>query len=88
MMNDTRFLRRADAARYVREKWGLPCAPRTLAKIACLTSDGPVFRLAGRFPLYDPKDLDEWAQSRIGQPQRSTSDKTVDIPKRVMESDR
>ena len=27
-----RFLRRADAAKYIREKWGIPMAPRTLPK--------------------------------------------------------
>jgi hypothetical protein len=59
-----KFLRRADAARYIRDKWGLPCAPRTLAKLACISSEGPIFRLAGRFPLYDPKDLDDGAHSR------------------------
>ncbi|WP_421761331.1 hypothetical protein [Devosia sp.] len=34
---------------------------------------GPVYRKAGRFPIYAPDDLDTWAQRRIGAPRRSTS---------------
>lgn len=34
---------------------------------------GPVFRKAGRTSLYDPVDLDAWAQARIGQLRKSTS---------------
>ena len=35
---------------------------------------GPVFRKAGRYPLYEPSELDRWAEARIGPPQRSTSE--------------
>jgi hypothetical protein len=66
------FLRRADAANYLQQKYGLRCAKQTLAKLAVL-GDGPVFRNAGRVPLYAPADLDEWALSRIGKPRTSTS---------------
>lgn len=67
-----RYLRRADAARYVIETWGIPCSSRWLAKLA-VTGGGPVYRKAGRFPIYAPEDLDAWAQQRIGAPRRSTS---------------
>jgi len=66
------YLRRAAAARYVREAWGLPCSSKWLAKLA-VTGGGPVYRKAGRFPIYTAVDLDTWAQSRIGAPRRSTS---------------
>jgi hypothetical protein len=66
------FLRRADAANYLQQKYGLRCAKQTLAKFAVL-GGGPVFRNAGRVPLYAPKDLDEWALSRVGKPRKSTS---------------
>jgi hypothetical protein len=66
------FLRRADAADYLQQKYGLRCAKQTLAKLAVL-GGGPVFRNAGRVPLYAPKDLDDWALSRIGKPRTSTS---------------
>jgi hypothetical protein len=69
-----RFLRRADAAKYVRERWGLPLATRTLAKIACVSSDGPEMHYAGRIPLYTPESLDKWAAKKIGPPRSSTSD--------------
>jgi hypothetical protein len=69
-----RLLRRAEAAAYVTETYGLPCSPKTLAKLACVSSDGPPFRLAGRIPLYPKPGLDAWAQSKIGPLVRSTSE--------------
>jgi hypothetical protein len=71
-----RYFTRTDAARHVRDTWGLPCSPRWLAKLA-VTGGGPVFRKAGRTPLYTPSDLDAWAQSRISGPRHSTSDREV-----------
>jgi hypothetical protein len=69
-----RLLRRTEAAQYITAKYGIPCSPKTLAKIACVSSDGPPFRLAGRFPLYPTSGLDAWAQSKIGPLVRSTSE--------------
>jgi hypothetical protein len=66
------FLRRVDAANYLQQRYGLRCAKQTLAKLAVL-GGGPVFRNAGRVPLYAPSDLDEWALSRMGKPRTSTS---------------
>jgi hypothetical protein len=68
----SRYLRRASAAFYVRENWGLPCSAKWLAKLA-VVGGGPIYRKAGRFPLYSPDDLDRWAESRLGAPRRSTS---------------
>ena len=62
------------AARYVEETYGFPCSPKTLAKIACVSSEGPPFRKAGRIPLYPKSGLDDWAQSKIGPLVRSTSE--------------
>ena len=70
---DNRFLRRADAAAYVCNRYGFPCSRQWLAKLAVI-GGGPVFRKAGRFPIYSPADLDAWAQSRIGPAQTSTSE--------------
>jgi hypothetical protein len=67
------LLRRTAAAEYVTEKYGFPCSPKTLAKLACVSSDGPPFRRAGRIPLYPTSGLDSWAQSKIGPLVRSTS---------------
>jgi len=35
---------------------------------------GPMFRKAGRYPIYEPTELDRWAEARIGPQQRSTSE--------------
>jgi hypothetical protein len=69
-----RMFRRSDAAKYVTETYGFPCSPNWLAKLACVSSDGPPFRLAGRTPLYPKFSLDIWAQSKIGPLVRSTSE--------------
>lgn len=69
-----RLLRRTDAAKYVTDTFGLPCSPRTLAKLACVSSKGPPFRLAGRIPLYPTSGLDAWALAKIGPLVRSTSE--------------
>jgi hypothetical protein len=69
-----RLLRRTEAAQYVTATYGIPCSPKTLAKLACVSSEGPPFRMAGRFPLYPTSGLDTWAQSKIGPLVRSTSE--------------
>jgi hypothetical protein len=66
-------MRRADAARYIRETHGIPCAPATLAKYACL-GGGPTFRKAGKFPIYARADLDAWADLRLSKPVHATSE--------------
>jgi hypothetical protein len=71
-MEEAKFLRRKDAAQYLREKYGVGSAA-TLAKLATI-GGGPIFRKNGRIPLYLGKDLDTWALARIGQPRRSTSE--------------
>jgi hypothetical protein len=72
--NQARLLRRTEAAKYVTENYGFPCSPKTLAKLACVSSEGPPFRMAGRIPLYPIPNLDAWAQSKIGPLVRSTSE--------------
>jgi hypothetical protein len=67
------MMRRADAARYIRESHAIPCSPATLAKYACL-GGGPAFRKAGKFPIYSRADLDAWARERLGMLVRSTSE--------------
>ena len=70
-------LRRVDAARYLQDKWGLPRSTRTLAKIACIASDGPPMIYAGRFPLYPIDGLDVYARAQLSKPVRSTSQRPV-----------
>jgi len=72
--NQERLLRRSEAAKYVTETYGIPCSPKTLAKLACVSSEGPPFRHAGRYPLYPTSGLDAWAQRKMGPLVRSTSE--------------
>jgi hypothetical protein len=67
------YFRRADAAAYIRDKYGFPCSRQWLAKLA-VVGGGPLFRKAGRYPIYAPSDLDQWARARIGPTQQSTSE--------------
>ena len=66
------FLRRTEAAQHIQQKWGYPCSPRTLAKYA-VVGGGPLFRKAGRYPLYHPDDLDSWISGKLSDPVTSTS---------------
>lgn len=76
MTDAKRYLRREDAAQHVRDTWGIPCSTNWLAKLACV-GGGPTFRMAGRFPIYAPVDLNFWAAARISDPRRSTSEAPV-----------
>ena len=67
------LVRRADAAKYVEDKYGFGCSKRTLAKLACV-GGGPRFRMAGRVPLYPKDELDAWARAKIGPLIKSTSE--------------
>jgi len=73
-VNPERLLRRTEAANYITETYGIPCSPKTLAKLACVSSEGPPFRMPGRIPLYPIPGLDAWAQNKIGPLVRSTSE--------------
>jgi hypothetical protein len=74
--NPERHLRRVAAAKYVVETHNVPCSPKTLAKLACVSSAGPPFRLMGRFPLYPISGLDAWALAKLklGPLVRSTAE--------------
>src|SRR5262249_27761667 len=67
-----RYLRRSEAARYLREEWGWRGTAGTRAKIAALTNEGPKMPSAGRIPLSPPRSLDQYALQNIGPARRST----------------
>jgi hypothetical protein len=71
-MHPAQYLRRKQAGEYLKSKYGFG-SEKTLAKLACI-GGGPEFRKAGPAAIYEPPKLDEWALSKIGAPQRSTSD--------------
>lgn len=60
-----KLLMRGDAAEYITQNY-FPCSPATMAKWACISSDGPPFRLIMRKPYYAREDIDAWAKSKIG----------------------
>ncbi len=66
-------LRRSEASKYLKDRWGIHRAPSTLAKLACI-GGGPLFEKCGRMPLYTPDHLDQYAKSILSPPLRSTSD--------------
>jgi hypothetical protein len=72
--NSDRLFRRTAAANYLTATYGFSCSPKTLAKWACVNSDGPPFRMFGRTPLYPKSCLDAWAQDRLGPIVRSTTE--------------
>jgi hypothetical protein len=65
--------RRTEAANYLESVWGIPCATKTLAKLA-VVGGGPVFRKAGRTPLYPEVALDDWARRKLTKRVHSTSE--------------
>ena len=69
------YLRRDKAAEYLQERFGAYTLG-TLEKLASI-GGGPKFRKFGRFPVYTPADLDEWAMSRMSPPVSSTSELPV-----------
>lgn len=77
MVNESRpRLRRAEVPAYLMEKHGIPCALKTLNKLASI-GGGPAMQYAGRIPLYRPEDLDAWAAERLSKPVRSTAERNA-----------
>lgn len=71
-MQSPQYLRRKAAGEYLKAKYGFG-SEKTLAKLATI-GGGPLFHKAAKAAIYKPEDLDAWAQSKIGAPQKSTSD--------------
>ena len=73
MIEKSRRLRRKEASTYLRDKWGIIRAPKTLAKLAVI-GGGPPFEKDGRFPLHTEEGLDEWARSQLSPLVHSTAE--------------
>jgi hypothetical protein len=68
-----KFLRRKEAAAYLKEKYGFS-SERALAKAACV-GGGPEFhRLGSRTVVYTHEALDRWVMNRLSPPLHSTSE--------------
>lgn len=58
-------------------------APATLAKIRCVSNDGPPFMRLGRKIVYARADLDAWLDARRAS---STSDADRRLPRRLTDA--
>lgn len=72
-MTGTGRLRRREASSYLHENHGVNRTVGTLAKLA-VTGGGPPYRVDGRTPLYEPADLDAWAESSLSPKVASSSE--------------
>lgn len=66
---ESKFLDRAEAAEYLRER-GLPVAKNTLQKLVT-TGGGPEYRRFGNRAVYTVADLDQWAKEKLSEPSRT-----------------
>jgi hypothetical protein len=62
-MKDSPNLSRADAANYMRDKFGVKYSSNYL-RILAWKGEGPRYRHIGRYAFYNPEDLDEWIADR------------------------
>lgn len=68
-----RLMRRAEAAEFIRQTFGVSCCASTLAKLA-VTGGGPEYQKFGRFPLYTPSACRAWVQGKLSRRVTSTSE--------------
>ena len=68
-----RWLSRPEASDYLLNEHGIRRRPTTLAKDV-VSGTGPRYRKLGRGVVYDVADLDDFAESRLSEPVRSTSE--------------
>jgi hypothetical protein len=73
----TEYLTRAQAAAYLTQR-GFLITKGSLQKMATV-GGGPVYRRFGIRTVYSPSDLDEWAESKLSPPRRSTSDEAAQL---------
>jgi hypothetical protein len=59
------YLRRPEAAQYLREKYGIVCSTSTLATWVCKDKGPPFYKPSKTVVLYKRDDLDKWARSYI-----------------------
>lgn len=68
-----RLLTRRETSDYLLAEWGISRTRKTLAKLATI-GGGPAYRKDARRCLYDPRDLDEWAQSTLSPKVSNTAE--------------
>lgn len=68
-----RMMRRAEAAAFIRETFGVSCCASTLAKLA-VVGGGPEYQKFGRFPLYTAGACRSWVEGKLSRRVTSTSE--------------
>jgi hypothetical protein len=68
----TTYLNRRQQSEYCKAK-GFKVSPGTLGKLAC-TGGGPKYIKGFGKALSTPEWMDEWIESRLSEPRRSTSE--------------
>jgi hypothetical protein len=63
IMIEPKYLRRREAAEYIRKRYGF-CTAKTLAKLAVI-GGGPPMAKAGSIAIYPLDGLDLWAESKV-----------------------
>jgi hypothetical protein len=66
------YLTRPEAAKYIRETYGIKCSAKWLAKLA-VTGGGPLYWKNGRAVLYRINSLDAWVHNRLRGPWSSST---------------
>ena len=69
---ETKYLNREEAAAYIQAR-GLKVSRSTLQKWAT-TGGGPIYRRFGNRAVYTTADLDDWIETKLSAPKRSTSE--------------
>lgn len=72
-MSEPLFLNRADAAKRLRERYGMSTSKQWLAR-AATSGDGPPYVRAGKAAIYEIIELDAWALARMSRPVRRAAD--------------
>jgi hypothetical protein len=72
-------MRTREASEYLLQVHGVRLSPSTLAKLRVI-GGSPPFQYDGRFPVFTPKGLDDYAATRLGPMCRSTTDKGQAVP--------
>ena len=71
------YLASRDEAVQLSRAMGCPVAKSTLAKILCVSSDGPPVQFFGRKPRYQVGSFKNWIKSRLSAPVRSSSERAA-----------
>lgn len=68
-----KFFTKKQASEYLTTTLGLPVAEKTLSKLISI-GGGPEFQKFNKRVVYKQSSLDTWAESRLSQPHKNSSE--------------